>query len=78
MREITIRATVDKINVDPRYFDFYYEIHCSDRLIEKDTYSSSHSWLGKEDEFKCLLESGYALRLALEHGKYWNLFDNKQ
>ncbi len=66
MIKSTIEVEITNINVGPKYFSFLYRVVQDSKLIKTDEYESDHVWQGEEKDLKEHLETGYAVKLALQ------------
>lgn len=63
----TYVVEVSNIEIDNYYFSFDYTITKNGILLRTNSYDSDHAWYNDLDNFRKLLEEGYADKLALEH-----------
>lgn len=66
MKKYNLEVIIENIEVDDRYYSFDYTILLDSKEIQKDKYSNDYCNGDTKEQFKKLLEDGYALELALE------------
>ena len=62
---VTFKVEWWNLEIDDFNFSFNYSVTW-EYGFSKGVYSSTHSWQGNLDEFRELLEEGYAAQLAVE------------
>jgi len=62
----TFEVEVKNIKVGDYHFGFDYTVVKDGEELKEDYHSGSHTWIRQKDDFKSLLEMGYAVELALQ------------
>lgn len=62
----TYEVEISEIEVDSRYYSFYYIVKKNGKVIAANEYQNDHAWEGEEDYFKETLIEGEASKIALE------------
>ena len=64
--KVKYEVEIDNVNVDLYYYSFEYRLYKDDSLIKEGIYDSDHGWQSSIQDYKEMLENGYAAKIILQ------------